>query len=72
MNLKPFVNDPQSYNLFLHYVTQELERVHKEFERAVESEEMRKLQGEARVLRRMLKLREKVNERQEEPHPNDF
>ena len=60
MSLKSFVNTPNMYNEFKEYLNNELEKVHYAMENARETEFCR-LQGEARVLRRLLQLRERVN-----------
>ena len=59
--LKPFVNNPELYNPFLEEVINRINKVHKRLEQISEVEELYRAQGEIRVLRAMLRLREDIN-----------
>ena len=59
--LKPFVNNPELYNPFLEEVVRRIEKTHKRLEQISEVEELYRAQGEIRVLRAMLRLREDIN-----------
>lgn len=59
--LKPLVNDPVIYHPFVEHVEGLLKMVHKQMERAEDSTQVFRLQGEARILNRLLLLREEVN-----------
>ena len=59
--LKPFVNNPELYNPFLEEIVSRIEKVHKRLEQISEVEELYRAQGEIRVLRSMLRLREDIN-----------
>jgi hypothetical protein len=59
--LKPFVNNPELYNPFLEEVFKRIENVHKRLEQITDVEELYRAQGEIRVLRSLLLLREHVN-----------
>ena len=61
MNLKPMVNNPEIYQNFLEYVGEELKKIQITLETASSLEEIKFLQGQASFCRRLLKLREKVN-----------
>ena len=59
--LKPFVNNPELYNPFLEEIVSRIEKTHKRLEQISEVEELYRAQGEIRVLRSLLLLREHVN-----------
>ena len=59
--LKPFVNNPKLYNPFLEEIVRRIEKTHKRLEQISEVEELYRAQGEIRVLRAMLRLREDIN-----------
>lgn len=59
--LKPFVNNPELYNPFLEEIVKRIEKTHKRLEQISEVEELYRAQGEIRVLRAMLRLREDIN-----------
>ena len=59
--LKPFVNNPELYNPFLEEIVSRINKVHKRLEQISEVEELYRAQGEIRVLRAMLRLREDIN-----------
>ena len=59
--LKPFVNNPELYNPFLEEIINRIDKVHKRLEQISEVEELYRAQGEIRVLRAMLRLREDIN-----------
>jgi hypothetical protein len=59
--LKPFVNNPELYNPFLEEILKRIDAVHKRLEQISDVEELYRAQGEIRVLRSMLLLREHIN-----------
>ena len=59
--LKPFVNNPELYNPFLEEIFKRIENLHKRLEQITDVEELYRAQGEIRVLRSLLLLREHVN-----------
>ena len=59
--LKPFVNNPELYNPFLEEIVNRIDKVHKRLEQITDVEELYRAQGEVRVLRSLLLLREHVN-----------
>jgi len=59
--LKPFVNNPELYNPFLEEIMNRIDKVHKRLEQITDVEELYRAQGEIRVLRSLLLLREHVN-----------
>jgi len=59
--LKPFVNNPELYNPFLEEIVIRIDKVHKRLEQISEVEELYRAQGEIRVLRSMLRLRDDIN-----------
>jgi hypothetical protein len=61
MNLKPLVNDKTLYKDFLEEIENRLSLVHTQLEQNLDTQELLRLQGEARALRKFLKLREAVN-----------
>ncbi len=61
MNLKPFVNDKYLYEDYLEVLSKDLEALHKKMEQTSDEKELFRLQGECRALRKLMKLRERVN-----------
>jgi hypothetical protein len=59
--LKPFVNDKKLYDSFLEMLSKEIELEQKGLEQAKEFGDMRNFQGAIRALRKLQKLRDKVN-----------
>ena len=59
--LKPFVNNPEMYNPFLEEIIRRIDTVHKRLEQITDVEELYRAQGEIRVRRSLLILREHVN-----------
>ena len=59
--LNPFVNNPEMYNPFLEEIMKRIDNVHKRLEQITDVEELYRAQGEIRVLRSLLLLREHVN-----------
>lgn len=59
--LKPFVNDKKLYDSFLEMLAKEIELEQKGLEQAKEFGDMRNFQGAIRALRKLQKLRDKVN-----------
>jgi len=59
--LKPFVNNPELFNPFLEEIGARIAKIHKRLEQLVDVEELYRAQGEIRVLRSMLRLREDIN-----------
>jgi len=59
--LKPFVNNPEMYNPFLEEIMRRIDNVHKRLEQITDVEELYRAQGEIRVLRSLLLLREHIN-----------
>jgi len=59
--LKPFVNNPELYNPFLEEIVNRIEKTHKRLEQLNDIEEVYRAQGEIRMLRSMLRLREDIN-----------
>ena len=59
--LKPFVNSPEMYNPFLEEIMRRIDNVHKRLEQINDVEELYRAQGEVRILRSLLLLREHVN-----------
>lgn len=64
MNLKPLVNDNNLYSSLLEYFKGELDKTHREMEVAETEQERLRLQGQARFIRKMFTLKERVNDRQ--------
>jgi hypothetical protein len=60
-SIKPFVNNPELYNPFLEEIMNRIDKVHKRLEQITDVEELYRAQGEIRVLRSLLLLREHVN-----------
>ena len=61
MNLRPFVNDKNLYQDFLEELDTRIEQERKGLEQASTQEEMFRYQGAIQCLRKLKKLREKVN-----------
>jgi hypothetical protein len=59
--LKPLVNNPELYNTFLEEIAERIALTHISLEQSREPDEMFRLQGEIRVLRSLMRLRDKVN-----------
>jgi hypothetical protein len=62
MNLKPFVNDNTLYGDFLEELKDRIRIVQSSLEIVTETSDVFRCQGEIKALRKLLKLREKVNE----------
>jgi|TARA_R110000851_G_scaffold12862_1_gene44265 hypothetical protein len=62
MNLKPFVNDKHLYDDFLEELKDRIRIAQSSLEIATDTSDVFRSQGEIRALRKLLKLREKVNE----------
>jgi len=60
-SIKPFVNNPELYNPFLEEIMNRIDKVHTRLEQNTDVEELYRAQGEIRVLRSLLLLREHVN-----------
>lgn len=63
MNLKRLVNDIELYGSFLEYIDTLIEEDHKRLEYALDADELRRLQGSIRTLRKLSKLKEALNGR---------
>lgn len=61
MSIKLLVNNKDIWEAFLEEVEDRVQTVHKQLEQANTTEEIYRLQGEARALRRLEYLRDKVN-----------
>ena len=61
MNLKPLVNDPKLWAAFLLELDQRMKLAHKKLETASDAVDLHRAQGEARLIRQLRQLREKVN-----------
>jgi|TARA_A100001391_G_C4886476_1_gene229635 hypothetical protein len=59
--LKPFVNNPKLYNPFLEEIAERIALTHVALEQSREPDEIFRLQGEVRVLRSLMRLRDKIN-----------
>ena len=59
--LKHFVTNPELYNPFLEEIANRIEKIHRRLEQLVDVEELYRAQGEIRILRSMLRLREDIN-----------
>ena len=60
-NLKPLVNDNKLWNSFNDELDRRLNHVHIQMEQTIKQEDLFRLQGEARALRRLKFLRDEVN-----------
>jgi len=61
MNLKPLVNDKALWSSFQEEIHKRLDKVHLNLEQYADTNEVFRLQGEARALRKLLQLRDQVN-----------
>lgn len=61
MSLKPLVNDKPLWDAFLEEVDSDISRVQTQLEQCANTDEMFRLQGEIRALRRFKFLRQKIN-----------
>lgn len=61
MNLKPLVNDNKLWNSFNEELDRRLNYVHIQIEQTLKPDDLFRLQGEARALRRLKLLRDEVN-----------
>jgi hypothetical protein len=62
VNLKPLVNDKHLYDDFLEELLERIRVAQSSLEIVTPEPELYRCQGEIRALRKLLKLREKVNE----------
>ena len=60
-NLKPLVNDNKLWNSFNDELDRRLNHVHIQMEQTIKQEDLFRLQGEAKALRRLKFLRDEVN-----------
>jgi hypothetical protein len=63
MNLKPFVNNTETYSDFQEWVSVQLDVARNNLERTEKIEQIYRLQGEVSLLKRLLRLREEINGR---------
>ena len=61
MNLKPLVNDNKLWNSFNEELDRRLNYVHIQIEQTLKPDDLFRLQGEAKALRRLKLLRDEVN-----------
>jgi hypothetical protein len=61
MSLKLLVNNKDIWEAFLEEIEERVEFAHRQLEQASTMEDMFRLQGEVRALRKLYKLRDKVN-----------
>ena len=61
MNLKPLVNNNEIWNSFNDEIDRRLNYVHIQMEQTIKPEDLYRLQGEAKALRRLKLLRDEVN-----------
>jgi len=61
MSIKLLVNDKKIWNSFNELIDQKLKFVHSQLEQTMKSEDLYRLQGEARAFRRLKLLRDEVN-----------
>lgn len=61
MNLKPFVNNKDMWTDFLGELERRIGECHKKLEQVTEMSDVYKTQGEVIALRKLQKLRDKVN-----------
>ena len=59
--LKPFINNRELYNPFLEEIQSRIDKVHRRLEQLNDIEEVYRAQGEIRMLRSMLRLRDDIN-----------
>jgi hypothetical protein len=63
MSIKGFVNNHSEYQDFLVYIKARIEVVHKTLEQSTEPFDIYRCQGEIKALRRLLSLRDEINNR---------
>ena len=61
MSIKLLVNNKDIWESFLEEIEERIQTAHKQLEQASPTEELYRLQGEVRALRRLEYLRDKVN-----------
>ena len=61
MSIKLLVHDKKIWDSFNELIDQKLKFVHSQLEQTMKSEDLYRLQGEARALRRLKLLRDEVN-----------
>ena len=61
MSIKLLVNDKKIWDSFNELIDQKLKFVHSQLEQTMKPEDLYRLQGEARALRRLKLLRDEVN-----------
>ena len=61
MSIKLLVNDKKIWDSFNELIDQKLKFVHSQLEQTMKSEDLYRLQGEARAFRRFKLLRDEVN-----------
>lgn len=61
MNLKPFVNNKELWTDFLQELNVRIEACHRKLEQTTDLAEVYRAQGEVLALRKLEKLRDKVN-----------
>jgi hypothetical protein len=61
MSIKLLVNDKKIWDSFNELIDQKLKFVHSQLEQTMKSEDLYRLQGEARAFRRLKLLRDEVN-----------
>lgn len=59
--LKPLVNNKDLYDVFLDYLNTRVKYYHSVLEQAPDDKDLHKAQGSIKELRRLMKLREEVN-----------
>jgi len=61
MSIKLLVNDKKIWDSFNELIDQKLKFVHSQLEQTMKTEDLYRLQGEARAFRRLKLLRDEVN-----------
>ena len=61
MSIKLLVNDKKIWDSFNELIDQKLRFIHSQLEQTMKSEDLYRLQGEARAFRRLKLLRDEVN-----------
>jgi hypothetical protein len=61
MNLKPLVNNNEIWNSFNEELDRRLNYIHLQMEQTIKQEDLYRLQGEDKSLRRLKLLRDEVN-----------
>lgn len=61
MNLKPFVNNRELWNDFLTEIDKRIQECYKKLEQSTDQISLYHAQGEIQALRKLQKLRDKVN-----------